>query len=392
MYHVESNYYYRYINDKVLYCSYKKPDNKIQKEKVFMKKRALFMATVLTAAALGGCGSAGNSQPAATTASATTAAANEAQTEAPKPADDGKVYELRTTTNQAQTGTIGKALEFFCKTVEEKSGGRITTTANFGSELGSQSEQVEMCQAGALELVLAAPGTGPGVWVPELQMYEFPFLFDSNDQYREITRAMEDEVNNRLAEYGFYTYGTMSMGSRDMLTVTPVTKLEDIKGLKMRGPNAVYISMFESLGASGTTMDWNEVYTALQTKVMDGMEASPSMINSMKFQDNAKNLAITNHCMACIQFYFNADWFNSLPEDLQKAVKESVDETEAYQDALDDEDNKAALEVMKGEGVTITELEDLDKWVEACGPMLEEYRAKGDNWNSFIDMIIELKK
>lgn len=112
----------------------------------------------------------------------------------------------------------------------------------------------------------------------------------------------------------------------------------------------------------------------------------------MKFQDNAKNLAITNHCMACIQFYFNADWFNSLPEDLQKAVKESVDETEAYQDALDDEDNKAALEVMKGEGVTITELEDLEKWVEACGPMLEEYRAKGDNWNSFIDMIIELKK
>ena len=58
-----------------------------------------------------------------------------------------QVYELRTTTNQAQTGTIGKALEFFCKTVEEKSGGRIKTTANFGSELGSQSEQVEMCQA-----------------------------------------------------------------------------------------------------------------------------------------------------------------------------------------------------------------------------------------------------
>lgn len=362
-----------------------------------MKKRVLLMAAVLTAAVIGGCSSSGSSQPAATEAAAAEAAGTKAaqsevlQTEAAKPADDGRVYELRTTTNQAQTGTIGKALEFFCKTVEEKSGGRIKTTANFGSELGSQSEQVEMCQAGALELVLAAPGTGPGVWVPELQMYEFPFLFDSNDQYREITRAMEDEVNNRLGEYGFYTYGTMSMGSRDMLTVSPVTSLEDMKGLKMRGPNAVYISMFESLGASGTTMDWNEVYTALQTKVMDGMEASPSMINSMKFQDNAKNLAITNHCMACIQFYFNADWFKGLPEDLQQIVKESVDETEAYQDALDDEDNEAALEVMKSEGVVITELQDIDKWVEACQPMLEEYRAKGDNWNSFIDMIIELK-
>ena len=47
---------------------------------------------------------------------------------------------------------------------------------------------------------------------------------------------------------------------------------------------------------------------------------------------------------------------------------------------------------MKADGVTITELSDLDKWVEACAPMLDEYRAKGDNWNSFIDMIIELKK
>ena len=360
-----------------------------------MKKSFLLTAAVLAAATwLYGCSS---NQSTATTAAPQTEAAAETteaakETEAPAPADDGKVYELRTTTNQAQTGTIGQALEFFCKTVEEKSGGRIKTTANFGSELGSQSEQVEMCQAGALELVLAAPGTGPGVWVPELQMYEFPFLFDSNEQYREITRAMEDEVNARLNSYGFYTYGTMSMGSRDMLTVAPVTKLEDMKGLKMRGPNAVYISMFDSLGASGTTMDWNEVYTALQTKVMDGMEASPSMINSMKFQDNAKYLALTNHCMACIQFYFNDSWFKSLPEDLQQIIKDSVDETEAFQDALDDSDNEKALEAMKAEGVTVTELSDLDKWVEACAPMLDEYRQKGDNWNTFIDMIIELKK
>jgi C4-dicarboxylate-binding protein DctP len=359
-----------------------------------MRKKVFLAAAVLTLACLAGCGQSQSSS--STEAAKTETAKTETVKETEKATDgaktDGTVYQLRTTTNQAQTGTIGKALEFFCKTVEEKSGGRIKTTANFGSELGSQSEQVEMCQAGALELVLAAPGTGPGVWVPELQMYEFPFLFDSNKQYREITRAMEDEVNNRLQPYGFYTYGTMSMGSRDMLTVKPVTKLEDMKGLKMRGPNAVYIAMFDHLGSAGTTMDWNEVYTALQTKVMDGMEASPSMINSMKFQDNAKYLAITNHCMACIEFYFNDSWFKGLPEDLQQIIKESVDETEKYQDQLDDEDNEKALEEMKAEGVTVTEIADIDEWVEACAPMLEEYRAKGENWNSFIDMIIELKK
>ncbi len=355
-----------------------------------MKKRLFFAAALMTAmVCFTGCSNEESAPAVQTEVAKVETESAKAETEEVK---EGKTYELRTTTNQAQTGTIGQALEFFCRTVEEKSDGRIKTTANFGNELGSQSEQVEMCQAGALELVLAAPGTGPGVWVPELQMYEFPFLFDNNDQYREITRAMEDEVNNRLAQYGFYTYGTMSMGSRDMLTVQPVTKLEDMKGLKMRGPNAVYIAMFESLGASGTTMDWNEVYTAMQTKVMDGMEASPSMINSMKFQDNAKNLAITNHCMACIQFYFNDNWFKSLPEELQQIIKESVDETEKFQDELDDSDNEAALEAMEADGVVITEIGDIEKWAEACSPMLEEYRLKGDNWNSFIDIILEMKK
>ena len=362
-----------------------------------MKKKLVGVLVSLTmiSSILIGCGgnsSQNSSNQAKEEPKAQTSTESTTQATAQPVSDDGKTYELRSSTNQAESGTIGKALTYFCDTVEKKSNGRIKTTANYGNELGAQSEQVEMAQSGALELVLAAPGTGPGVWVPELQMYEFPFLFDSNDQYRKVTRGLEDEVNARLSSYGLYTYGTMSMGSRDMLTVKPVTKLEDMKGLKMRGPNNIYISMFEHLGASGTTMDWNEIYTALQTKVMDGMEASPSMINSMKFQDNAKYLALTNHCMACIEFYFNTDWFKNLPDDLQQVIKESVDETEAYQDKLDDEDNQKALEEMKNEGVTVTEIKDIDKWKEACAPMLQEYRDKGDNWNSFIDKILEMKK
>lgn len=359
-----------------------------------MRKAALLtLSVVMAVSMMAGC----SSKPAQTQAASEQTGAAQAgqEEEAPKTetrTDGGKVYELRTSSNQAQTGTIGRALEFFCKTVEEKSGGRIKTTANFGNELGSQSEQVEMCQAGALEMVAAAPGTGPGVWVPELQMFEFPFLFKDNGEYRKVIKAMEPEVSKRLEQHGFIACGGQSMGARDMLTVTPVTKLEDMKGLKMRGPNNVYISMFDSLGASGTTMDWNEVYTALQTKVMDGMEASPSMINSMKFQDNAKNLAVTNHCMACIMYFFNKDWYDALPEDLQQIIMESVEETVAYQARIDDEDNDKALEDMKAEGVVITEIADIDKWKEACAPMLEEYRAKGDNWNTFIDMILEAQK
>lgn len=298
-----------------------------------------------------------------------------------------KTYKLRTSTNLAATGTIGKSLTKFVELVNEKSDGRIVATANFGSELGNQSEQVEMCRTGSLEMVVAAPGTGPGTWVPELMMFEFPYLFKDNAHYRRALKAMEDEVSTLVEPYGMIARAGMSQGSRDMLTKKPVTKIEDIKNVKMRGPNAVYISMFDSLGAAGTTMDWNEIYTALSTGVVDGMEASPSMIYSMKFHDNAKYLTITDHIIACTYYFFNAEWYNSLPSDLKAIVDEAADEAAAYQAQLDDKDQIDALEAMKKDGVTVIELNDKAKWVEACKPMLEQYRAKGENWNSFINKL-----
>jgi C4-dicarboxylate-binding protein DctP len=302
-----------------------------------------------------------------------------------------KTYKLRTSTNLAATGTIGRSLTKFVELVNEKSDGRIEATANFGSELGNQSEQVEMCRTGSLEMVVAAPGTGPGTWVPELMMFEFPYIFKDNAHYRRVLKGLEDEVSELVKPYGMIARAGMSQGSRDMLTKTPVTKIEDIKNMKMRGPNAVYISMFDSLGAAGTTMDWNEIYTALSTGVIDGMEASPSMINSMRFQDSAKNLTITDHIIACTYYFFNADWYESLPEDLRAIVDEAADEAAAYQAEIDDQDQIDALEAMKAEGVRVIELQDKAKWVEACKPMLDEYRAKGDNWNSFIDQLTAIE-
>lgn len=302
-----------------------------------------------------------------------------------------ETYKLRASTNLASTGTIGRGLTKFVELVNEKSGGRIVATANYGSELGNQSEQVEMARTGSLEMVVAAPGTGPGTWVPQLMMFEFPYIFKDNDHYRRVLKGLEDEVSNLVKPYGFIALAGQSQGSRHMLTKKPVTKLEDLANMKMRGPNAVYISMFKHLGAAGTTMDWNEIYTALQTGVVDGMEASPSMINSMKFQDVAKNLTITDHIIACTYYFFNEKWFSSLPADLQAIVRQAAEEAAAYQAIIDDEDQKASLEKMRAEGVAIHQLTDRAKWIAACEPMLAEYRAKGEDWNNFIDKLLAIQ-
>jgi tripartite ATP-independent transporter DctP family solute receptor len=282
-------------------------------------------------------------------------------------------------------------LDYFAKQVNEKSKKRINATVNYGSELGSQSEQVEMTKTGSLDMVVAAPGTGLGVWVPQLVMFEFPYLFKDNAQYRRVLKGMTNEVTKLVTPYGFTAASGQSQGARDMLTIKPVKSLEDMKGLKMRGPNSVYISMFNALGASGTTTDWNEIYTALQTKIIDGMESSPSSINSMKFNEVASNLTITNHIIACTYYFFNTKWLNGLPKDLRKIVLDCAEGAAVYQAKIDDADQVKALAVMKAQGLKVWELSDANKWVKACSGMLAEYRAKGAAWNDFINKLRAIK-
>ena len=326
-------------------------------------------------------------------------------------AKSGEDKENKTNTGSAEDGNSGSASVVlklghiqsesdlwnlgavkFADRVSELSNGDIKIEIYPNSTLGGDRDMAEGLMMGTVDISLIA-----GVlsnFDDTISVLEIPYLFRSNEEFEKVIYG---DVGKEIAAHVLDTSGIRILnwwerGPRLITSSKPINSVADMKGLKMRGPNNVYISMFDCLGASGTTMDWNEVYTALQTKVMDGMEASPSMINSMKFQDNAKNLAVTNHCMACIMYFFNKDWYDALPEDLQQIIMESVEETVAYQARIDDEDNDKALEDMKAEGVVITEIADIDKWKEACAPMLEEYRAKGDNWNTFIDMILEAQK
>lgn len=364
---------------------YKRTKNKEAIEIKKISRRRFLQITGISAAAVGlnACGGSSGST-AGTAASGSASAA---------PAADGKKYTLRASSNQAATSTIGMALAKFVELVNEKSAGRIKATANYGSELGSQSEQVAMAIAGDLELVLSTPGTGPGAYdgLEQMQMFEFPFLFEDNDQYRRVLKGAEDQVNELANTIGLSGMGGMSMGSRDMLTTVPVKTLADMKDLVMRGPNAIYNGMFECLGAAGITMDWNDIYTSLSQNVCQGCEGSPVMLNASKLQDNAKYLAITNHIIACVYFFFNTDWLESLPEDVRTLVTDCVKEAVDYQESIDDDAQKDALEQMKKDGVEVTEPADIQAWKDACAPMLDEYRAKGDAWAKFTDLLLSIK-
>ncbi|MFQ3619728.1 MAG: TRAP transporter substrate-binding protein [Spirochaetales bacterium] len=307
-------------------------------------------------------------------------------------AKETRVITMRTSTNLAPGGTVGRALKKFVELVEQDSGGRIKATANFGSELGSQREQVEMTKTGALEMVVSAPGTGPGANVPPLQMFEFPYLFKDDAHYVRVLDGMEAEVSRLVAPLNLVAVGGQNMGSRHMLVKPrPIYVPDDLKGLKMRGPNPVYIAMFNAFGASGVTTDWNEIYNALQTGVIDGMEASPDMIYSMKFHEVAKHLSKTNHIAAAVYYFFRKDWLDSLPADLKQIVLNSARKAAAYQNEIGLEAQKTSLQKMINEGVQVNEVKDLRLFQEKVKPMLDQFRARGKDWSDFIDKIIAIQ-
>ena len=304
---------------------------------------------------------------------------------------DAGTYQLRTSTNLVPTGTVGMALTRFVELVNQRSGGRIRAVANYGNELGSQAEQVQMTRAGALEMVVASPGSGLGTWIPQLACFELPFIYTDIHHNRRVLKGMEEEVSRLVQPLGFIARSGQSQGARHILTMTPVHSLADMRGLRMRGPNATYVAMFEALGAAGTTTDWNEVYTALQSRVIDGMEASPSMINSMRFQDIARNMTITNHVIAQVFYFFNADWLNSLPADLRQIVLQAADDAAVYQAEIDDVDQEVALQEMIAAGVNVIQPTDINAWISATAPMVDQFRARGPEWADFINRIMAIR-
>jgi C4-dicarboxylate-binding protein DctP len=303
-----------------------------------------------------------------------------------------KTLVMRTTTPLSQYGSVGKGLKQFCDLVAEKSGGRVKTTINYAGELGTQREQVEMVHDGSLEVVTTL-ASGTARYVPQLGLFEFPYIYKNEAHLVRVLDALEGEVSKLLASNNFIAVGGQNMGFRHMLNKKrPIYRVADLKGLKMRGPNPVYVGMFNALGASGMTTDWSEIYNALQTGVIDGMEASPDMILSMKFHEQAKYLSKTYHIAACVYYMIRKNWYENLPKDLQDIVMKSAKEAAAFQNKLDNEVQDISLKKMVAEGLLVNEVKDIKEFQNVLESFKANYiKEKGPAWKDLYDKIINVK-
>ncbi len=127
----------------------------------------------------------------------------------------------------------------------------------------------------------------------------------------------------------------MEGGFRHMINnVRPVTKPEDVKGVKYRVmQNPVYIDMFSSLGGSAVPMAWGETFTAVQQGTIDGLEIPIAVIDSSKYYEVTKYLSLTNHTYSMIALLMSKKSYDKLPADLQKAVRARAGKTRSARSA-----------------------------------------------------------
>jgi tripartite ATP-independent transporter DctP family solute receptor len=245
----------------------------------------------------------------------------------------------------AATGGYGRAAEFSYKlgsplptshpisarsaaaadAIRKETGGRLDIQVFADGQLGSNSDMLSQARSGALELFPVFGGVLNAL-VPAASLINVGFVF--ND-YEQVWRAMDGPVHKYIqaetAKKGLTLLDRpMDSGFRHFTTTTrAIQTVEDLKGLKIRAPIApVYSSLISALGGSPTNIQFNELYTALQTKVVDGQENPLSIIHSNKIYEVQKYCALTNHIWDAVWISANPRAWAQLPPDLRAiAVK-----------------------------------------------------------------------
>ncbi len=244
----------------------------------------------------------------------------------------------------------------FAEVVKARSGGRIEVQVAPSAQLGDDAAMVTALRTGALDMSANSQGAVANA-VPEYAAFGMPFLFSSPAAaFKLLDGPLGKELADKSAEKGLVLLGTWDNGIRQMTnSKRPITKVEDMKGLKMRvPPDATLVDIMKSLGAESQQIKFAELYVALQQGVVDGQENPLVNIHASKLYEVQKHLALTNHQFQMTPFLMSKRSWDKLSDADRKAVQEAAAEATALQRKLSAEADAKLLVDLKAKGVQVT--------------------------------------
>ena len=356
---------------------------KISRRSFLAVSAALGAAGVLTA-----CGGGSSSSTAASTSTASSAAAGDASAASGDPA----VTLVYAEVNPLDT-IVGQTASYFKEQVEELSGGSITIDLQASGVLGSENDVLDNILAGGdtidLSRISAFALTSYGC--QKSMLLSLPYTFVSREHWWNFANSdLAPDFLNEPQELGLPVRGVFygEEGFRHFFTVDPVAGIADLAGMKLRVSNdPVMNGLVEGLGATPTVVSFNELYSALQTGVVDGAEQPIANYASNAFPEVANNLILDGHTLGAVQVVITDNAWGKLTANQQEVIMEAGRLSQEFNASLSEDEENRVLEELKAEGCNVVDVPDKTEWQEACAQVITD-NTKGleDLYQQLVDM------
>jgi tripartite ATP-independent transporter DctP family solute receptor len=246
-------------------------------------------------------------------------------------------------------------------------------------QLGGAKENVDAVRSGTLALTWVGAAFLSRI-APELEAVSLPFVFSSRETaFRVIDGPVGDAIDKKLQAKGFVSLGWMELGMRHITNSRgPIKTMADLKGLKVRlQPNETHLNTFRALGANPVAMDVKELYSALEQHVVDAQENPYTVISAARYGEVQKHLSNSGHFFDLIAVVASRKAFDQLKPEHQKAIREAMTSTIAFQRKLAAEDESKRLAELKSK-MTYTEIPaaSIDEMRRATAPVIEDVKKR----------------
>ena len=275
--------------------------------------------------------------------------------------------------------------------LEKATNGRLTLQMYPQMQLGGEKEMIEQAQVGALQIARISVGA-LGPVIDELNVFNMPFIFRDEAHMRKVIDGpIGTELLDKISsnpQIRLIALGWMDAGTRNVYSNKPVTKPADLKGMKVRMMgNPIFVETMNAMGGNGVAMGFNELYSAMQTGVVDGAENNEPTVLAQNHYQVAKVYSLTGHLIIPEMFVFSKVSWDKLSKDDQALLKKLSREAQIEQRQLWDEKTAKATEELKAKGVQFVPA-DKEAFFKVTQPVRDKYGAK---YSALLKRILDTK-
>jgi tripartite ATP-independent transporter DctP family solute receptor len=270
------------------------------------------------------------------------------------------------------------AVEHFGDKLAKATNGRITVQMYASMQLGGEKEAIEQAQVGAIQLARVSVGT-LGPVVADLNVFNLPFLFRNTAHMQKVIDGpIGQELLDKITgnpNAGLVGLCWMDAGARSVYdTKKPIKGIADLKGLKVRVMgNPMFVDMMNALGGNGVAMGYDQVFSALQTGVVDGAENNPPSFVFDNHYQVAKYYTLTEHLIVPEVLVLSRRTWDALSAEDRELVKKLAREAQAEERGLWTIYEKQAIDKAKAAGIEIIEIADKTPFQTAVKPVWDKY-------------------